>query len=259
MHSVRRLPAASIVPNLSTTNVADADAVRRSISEALSTVGGAGRNRHVTVVLPDAAVRVLLLDFDTLPNNNDEAKAIIRFRLKKTLPFDIEHSVISFDRIRSDATVRAIVAVSPRHVVSEYEQVVRDAGYEPGVVLPSVLATLGIVNPDRATLVVKIDAETTSMVLADATGLRLIRTLEQPGGTYSHDELLRGVHASLIYYEDTFGQQIANVYLAGSTCDPDLANALGQEFQVRVSELSSGAAAGDSRALLAGVEGALLQ
>jgi type IV pilus assembly protein PilM len=233
--------------------------VRRSIAEALTTVGGAGRNRHVTLVLPDAAVRVLLLDFDTLPNNIDEAKAIIRFRLKKTLPFDVEHSAISFDRIQSNGMVRAIVAVSPSQVVAEYEHVVRDAGYEPGIVIPSVLATLGVVDPDRATLVVKIDAETTSMVLADSTGLRLIRTLEQPGGSFSQEELLRGVHASLIYYEDTFGQQIANVYLAGSACDPSLATALGQEFQVRVSELSSGTAGGESRALLAGVEGALLQ
>ena len=259
MHSVRRLSPGSLTPSLSAANVADADSVRRSVSEALTTVGGAGRNRHVSLVLPDAAVRVLLLDFDTLPNSQDEARAIIRFRLKKTLPFDVEHAAISFDRIQSDGSVRAIVALSPSQIVSEYEQVLRDAGYDPGIVLPSVLATLGIVEPDRPTLVVKIDKETTSMVLADSTGLRLIRTSEHPGGSYSQDELLRGVHASLIYYEDTFGQQVANVYLAGNNFDPGLAHALGQEFQVRVSELTSGTLGGDSRALLAGVEGALLQ
>ena len=253
-HAVRRLPAGLISPTLSGTNVSDADAVRRAVSEALASVGGAGKGRNVIVVLPDAAVRVLLLDFDTLPTDTAEATAIIRFRLKKTLPFDVEHSAISFDRIQSNGNVRTIVALSPAQVVGEYEQAVRDAGYEPGVIMPSVLATLGLFNPDRPSLLVKIDQETTSMVLADSSGIRLIRTIEHPTGSYASDELLRGVHASLIYYEDNFGQQVNNVTLSGTNVDASIPTAVGSEFQVRVSDLS---ASGDA-AMLAGVEGALL-
>ena len=49
-----------------------------------------GRWRDVTVVVPDAAVRVLLLDFDQLPSKAAEALPVVRFRLKKLLPFDAD-------------------------------------------------------------------------------------------------------------------------------------------------------------------------
>ena len=253
MTSVRRLPTGTVAPGLLGTNVVQPDVLRRSVSEALSAVGGGSRN--VTLVLPDASVRVLLLDFDTLPADENEARAIIRFRLKKTLPFDVEHCAVSFDRISANGNVRALVALSPAAVVAEYEQVVRDAGYEPGVVLPSVLAALGNLSADRPALLVKIDLETTSMVLADQNGIRLLRTIEHPGGPAS-DELLKGVHSSLIFYEDNFGQQVNHVYLAGGNVAVDLVPALSQEFQVRVSELVPGSPGSDT-ALLAGVEGAL--
>jgi type IV pilus assembly protein PilM len=44
------------------------------------------RSREVTLIVPDAAVRVLLLEFDELPAKPAEALPIVRFRLKKLLP-----------------------------------------------------------------------------------------------------------------------------------------------------------------------------
>ena len=257
MEAVRRLPAGSLHANLLAVNIAQPDALRRAIEETLSAVGGSSRNRHVTLVVPDAAVRVLLLDFDTLPTNDSEAAAILRFRLRKTLPFDVDHSAISFDRLSTNGVVRTVVAVSPRNVVQEYEQLLADIGYQSGVVMPSVLATLGIFDPDRPALLVKIDHETTSMVLADSTGIRLLRTLEHPGGVYSNDELLRGVHGSLIYYEDNFNQTVGRVVLAGGNTAPEIASMLAQEHSVQVEMLSAGKSPADAP-FLAAVEGALL-
>ncbi len=48
---------------------------------------------------------------------------------------------------RDSAQVRALVAVTPHAVLAEYEAVVREAGYEPGAVLPSTLCALAAV-PD---------------------------------------------------------------------------------------------------------------
>ncbi len=52
--------------------------------------------RDVIGVLPDAAVRVVLLDFDTLPAKPEEAEGVVRFRLKKSLPFDVEKAKVSY-------------------------------------------------------------------------------------------------------------------------------------------------------------------
>ena len=58
----------------------------------------AGRSRDITLVIPDASTRILLLDFDTLPEKPQDADAVVRFRLKKSLPFDVDQSSVSFDR-----------------------------------------------------------------------------------------------------------------------------------------------------------------
>jgi type IV pilus assembly protein PilM len=50
----------------------------------------------VIAILPDTSVRVVLLDFETLPAKRDEAEAVVRFRLKKSLPFDPADARISY-------------------------------------------------------------------------------------------------------------------------------------------------------------------
>jgi type IV pilus assembly protein PilM len=242
---------------LTGTNIGQPEAVKRAVSEVLSAVSGGGK-RDVITVLPDAAVRVLLLDFDTLPTDRDEATAIIRFRLKKSLPFDVEHAAVSFDRMPSTAGVRTVVALSPANVVGEYEQIVRDAGYEPGVVLPSVLGALGIVDADRASMLVKIDFETTSIALADASGIRLLRMIEHPSGVSSPDELSNAVHTSLIFYEDSTGNRVSRVFVTGSNADSSVTSRLASENDVHVEALSTGASGADGP-IIAAVEGALAQ
>ena len=41
-------------------------------------------------------MRVVLLDFDTLPSNPAEAEGVVRFRLKKSLPFDVDKAKVSY-------------------------------------------------------------------------------------------------------------------------------------------------------------------
>ena len=48
------------------------------------------------MVLPDTVVRVFVLDFDTLPAKAAEAIPVLRFRLRKMVPFDVEHAGVSY-------------------------------------------------------------------------------------------------------------------------------------------------------------------
>src|SRR5215475_9075878 len=62
--AVRELPPGSVVPDLTEINILQPEVVRKAVNDAVGNI--AGRLRDVTGVLPDAAVRVVLLDFDTL-------------------------------------------------------------------------------------------------------------------------------------------------------------------------------------------------
>ena len=91
-------------------------------------------------MIPDATTRIMLLDFDTLPPKAEDADAVVRFRLKKSLPFEVEQAAVSFDRQGTADPVRLMAAVTPRNMLEEYESLVREAGYNPGAVVPSMIA-----------------------------------------------------------------------------------------------------------------------
>jgi len=139
------LPAGALRPGLKAGNILDRAAVVLAVRRVLDGTAARGgeRSRYVTLVIPDTAVRVLLLDFDALPTKPVEALAVVRFRLKKLLPFDAEHAVVTYQVMSSGRDgVRVLAVAMPCDVLSEYEGVVTDAGYLPGAVLPSTLAAL---------------------------------------------------------------------------------------------------------------------
>lgn len=179
------LPEGAVVPNLKPGNIADRVATIAGLRRAMEQVGARGnaRNANLTLVIPDAAVRVLLLDFDSLPNKLSEALPIVRFRLKKLLPFEADEAMISFQIMSTSRTMVRVLAVAiPRDVLSEYESIAREAGFEPGAVLPSTLAALaGLNEGEGASLVV--NAHSTGVTTAIVRGgiLQLHRTVELAG------------------------------------------------------------------------------
>ncbi|MDR3741869.1 MAG: hypothetical protein P4L40_22845, partial [Terracidiphilus sp.] len=137
------------------------------------------RGRDVTLVVPDAAARVLLLDFDELPAKAAEALPVVRFRLKKLLPFDSDDAAVSYQVMSSARGVQVMAVAMPRALLTEYESVVREAGFEPGAVLPSTLAALaGLGEGERPTLVVNASREGVTTAIVKGGLLLLHRTVD---------------------------------------------------------------------------------
>ena len=255
------LAPGSVVPDLLQTNLLRRQAVREAIEQTLSRL--AERSRDVIAVLPDAAVRVVLLDFEMLPSDPVEAESVVRFRLKKSLPFDVDKAKVSYHTQASGTGLKVVTAVALASVIEDYEAAFREAGYSPGVVLPSTLAALGAANAGRPTLIVKVDANTTSIVIVDQNQVLLFRTLENTRGVaISDDQLAEEVYPSLVFFQDTYHLNIEQILIAGLPSD-GAAHALRAQTGAEVSELVGtshmGLAAGHSvpRWRLAGVVGAL--
>ena len=178
------LPRESIRPGLRERNIADPQRVAAAVRLVLTQLQQ-GKLRHVTLIVPDAAVRVILLDFDTLPSDADEALAVIRFRLAKLLPFNMDAAQISYQVMTERARQLQVLTVAiPFAVLAEYEAVVRDAGFEPGAVLPSTLAVASAVDDalpgaaNAAALLVNASAGTLTTAIVRRGELLLHRTLE---------------------------------------------------------------------------------
>ena len=192
-------------------------------------------NRALTLIVPDAAVRVLLLDFDSLPSKRTEALPILRFRLRKLVPFATDDAAITYQVMGSTAEgIRVLVAAIPRDVLLEYESIVREAGYIPGVVLPSTLAATPLVGAEAA-LLVNHNGTTLTTTILRGQELLLHRALdfsgmdEAPGPDApvrlprsaqarereEADDIRRSVSVALAYFEDTLTTTAAEIFYIG--------------------------------------------
>ena len=260
--AANELAPGSVVPDLMEANLRERKRVFDTIRETLGSVSS--RSRDVIAVLPDAAVRVMLLDFETLPANRTEAESVVRFRLKKSLPFDLDKAKISYHAQPAATGLRVVAAVALSSVIEDYESVFREAGYSPGIVLPSMLAALGAADADKPTLVVKVDARTTSIAILDKNQLLLFRTLENPrGATITGEQLAEEVYPSVVFFQDTYQLNIQHIFIAGLADAGGAVPALRAQTGAEVSELVVNSQLGASVGSLpkwkmAGVVGALL-
>lgn len=262
------LAAGTLRPSIGEANLPQPGLVSSAIRKAVEEVA-TGREKQLTLVVPDAAVRVLVLDFDTLPSSTKEAMPILRFRLRKQIPFEVDDAAISYQVMRQAKDhSKVLVSVMPAAIREEYEGVVRAAGYEPGVVLPATLASLAALSSEQTALVVRRNGVTLTTAIAQGDEVLLYRTLELPeSGRAHYDELARSLSVAEAYYEDNLHSTPSALYYAG----PGGAESLERELQdgvistadsLRVVDLvpvGVGALNAMPRGLSAGVMGALAQ
>ena len=261
--AARELAPGSVVPDLVENNLRQRAAVRDGIESALGDV--AGRSKDVIAIVPDAAVRVMLVEFDTLPSDHEEALGVVRFRLKKSLPFDVDKAKVSYHAQKVKDELKVVAAVAMAGVLEDYENAFREAGFNPGVVLPSTLAAIGAADGKVPTLVIKVDAHTTSIAILNEHQLQLFRTLENTRGvTITGEQLAEEVYPSVVFFQDTYHLNIERIYVAGlpesGGAAPALRAQTGAEVQELVSSAQLGASTGGTvpRWRMAGVVGALI-
>ncbi|HZD49422.1 MAG TPA: hypothetical protein VE178_11830 [Silvibacterium sp.] len=262
------LPPGAVRPWLGGPNLIDPALVETALGKTLDEV--ASREKNLTLVVPDAAVRVLMLDFDTLPAKPQEALPIVRFRLRKLVPFEVDDAAVSYQVMRQagDQT-HVLVTAMPGPIRAEYESAVRAAGYEPGVLLSSTVASLAALAISEPALVVNRNGLSLTTAIAAGNELLLHRTLElSANDELLHEELCQSVSVARAYFEDTLRISPEVLYYVGPGGAQEFERVLNDaaedgtaEDGLRVRDLVAGPAMGITgtlpRGLAAGVTGAL--
>jgi Tfp pilus assembly PilM family ATPase len=199
----------------------DRAAVVEAIRDACQRAGQ--RPRRAALVIPDLAARVALIRFDQLPAKREDLDQLIRWQVKKSLPFPVEEACITHSPgARSGAGVEFVTVAARRETIREYEGVCDDAGIYAGLV---DLSTLSLINlylggaavPTGDWLVVHMRPEYTSIAILRGTDLIFFRT--RPEG--EEESLSDVVHQTAMYYQDRLdGQGFARVHAGGSTRVP---------------------------------------
>lgn len=238
-HAFEPLPEGAVVPGLAASNIVDAAATTAALGRALASIGGV---RHVALVVPDAVAKVSLVRFDQVPARPSDLEAMLRWNVRKGLPFKVEDAQLTFaEGLVLDGGGREfLVAAARRDVIAEYEGVCTAAGVHAGVV---DLATFNLVNLQLASsagtgdwLLVHLAADyVTIAIVRDGTVIFF-----RHRGAEGDESLADLVHQTTMYYEDRLaGRGFGRVVVAGATNGPD--GATGAEAMRRSLEARLGA------------------
>ena len=230
-HATEALPEGLVTPALNHPNISDRAAVVAALGRVLSQIGG--RPGRVALVVPDGAAKVSLVKFDKVPAKAEDLGQLIRWQVKKSVPFPLEQAQVTWTRGATDAAggVEFVVAIARRDIIEEYQAVCQAVNAQAGLV---DLATLNLINlaliadpslagsrgnssagaagvhdgsPDPASalpidwLLVHVGAD--SSTVAIVRGAQVLFFRNRPADAEGHLNDL--VHQSAMYYEDRLG------------------------------------------------------
>ncbi len=220
------------------------------------------RPGRLILVVPDNLARVSLLSLPERPASRKHLLEILRFKLRRTVPFRLEEAVLAHQVLPSDgrgATVLAALAL--RSAIEPYEAAVEAAGGRPGLVELCSMSLFNLCRRDLARLgegerdAALLNYTPTYFTLLLTRGARLLFYRCKSLALTDHEAGSGGVVArelatSLSYYKEKLGGQGLEAVLVRSVARPiaDLQEILGRLGIERVVPVDPAAAvsSGDS-------------
>src|SRR5437879_5095136 len=113
------------------------------------------------MILPDTVIRVFVQHLEDFPRSAAEAVPMLRWKLKKSVPFEADETLISYMRQAPRETgIDVVTALARLRIIREYESLVEGIGLHPGVVLSSSLAAISLVEDEKPTLLARVSGST---------------------------------------------------------------------------------------------------
>jgi len=196
------------------------------------------KGKDAALILPDFATRTTVLDFDSFPTDPEEQLALIRFRLKRSVPFDVEAAAVSYFPQPSAKRVDVVVVMTPLEIVARYEAPFRAAGLNPGLVTTSSLAALELAPESGLSMIAKLTGRVLTLLVRNKSALKLVRCLELPAAEL--EDVAAVLAPTFVYMEDNLGGRAEKLLLCGFGARTDDAQRLFQEkLAVEVEPLRS--------------------
>src|SRR5215831_26818 len=149
--AVEPLPPGAIVPSAVETNILNIVAVKNVFQSVCDRLRA--KHEDVAILVPDAVIRVFVQHFDEFPRSAAEAVPMLRWKLKKSVPFEVDETLISYMRqAPREGGVDIVTALGRLRIVREYEGLAEYLGLNAGVVLSSSLAAVSLLEDRRPAL-----------------------------------------------------------------------------------------------------------
>jgi type IV pilus assembly protein PilM len=195
------LPANTVASSYSEPNIQNADVLRSIVKQLLNEAGFTGS--EIALAVPDDAVRIAFVTAENRSNNSEEQEKFIRWKLKKTVPFDVDSAQLAYRILESPkgrAAVDILVALSPRAIVEEYENLFDSLDIHAGMVLPSTLAAANLLNaPAGDSLFLKVTPECITTTVFKDGRMQFYRRIADASSLFD------ATYPTVMYYQDKLG------------------------------------------------------
>jgi type IV pilus assembly protein PilM len=255
-YSVETLPKGTLIPSAIEPNLGNPAAVKAAVTRICQELDA--KEEDAAVLVPDPVIRVFVQHFEDFPRSSEEVIPMLRWKLKKSVPFEVDETLLSYMRQapRTDG-VDVVTAIARLRIIKEYETLLEGVSLRPGVVLSSTLAAISLLEDQRPTLLARVSGTSLTTAIVREGVLAGYRCTELPANssTLTPQMLLEEIFPLAAYYQDTWQEGIQAVRVAGlGNRLPQFVRPLEEEFKCQVRSLlgaavSDGTLSADARPL----------
>jgi len=242
-YALELLPVGALAPSAVEANVVNSAVVKSAVANVCDRLRA--RDEDVAMILPDTVIRVFVQHFEEFPRSAAEAVPMLRWKLKKSVPFEADETLISYMRqAPREAGVDVVTALARLRIIREYESLAEGIGLHPGVVLSSSLAAISLLEDEKPTLLARVSGSSLTTAIVRRGVLCGYRCTELPahGANLTPQMLLEEIFPVAAYYQDTWQETIQSVRVAGlGSRLPEFIRPLEDEFHCDVRSLLSSA------------------
>jgi len=194
-------------------NVIDPDEFTMAV-RAVANSQSSRKRKDVALILPDYCTRMAVVDFDSFPSDAKEQVSLVRFRVKRSVPFDVDSAALSYwAQPVEGKKVDVVVVMAPLEVISRYEAPFRMAGLTPGLVTTSSMAALDLAPEGGLSVLAKLTGRVLSVVVRNKAAVKLVRCLELPSTEL--EDVAGVLLPTFVYIEDNLGGRAERLILCG--------------------------------------------
>jgi type IV pilus assembly protein PilM len=219
-----------------------------TVVEALKDAWSRNRNRppKVSLLLQDRTALVLQLTLEDAPESHEECLEVLRFKLKKSIPFRIEEARISYfvDTGSPDYRSSSLwVTVMNLQVLRQYEELIQSTvGSECGLVDLSTFNLMNLAHSEIRTngweqedhLYVNLNRNYISLGITQKQRLMFFRSRELERHNGVMEEAMAEIHPTLMFYMDKLGgQQFARAFVYALERPEELSRNLEQTHNLK--------------------------
>jgi type IV pilus assembly protein PilM len=252
--AVMPLPAGLLVPSLVRPNITSMPDFQAALKGALARAEI--RPARISLAIPDASAKVALHSLDMLPGNEDERHQLLRWKLKKTVPFNIEEAHVACHEYKLSSGKYVVLTICVhRDVLAQYEEVFLKLGIHVGYISLSsfaafeLLARLEPELPQHSLLFVRVRPSAVSSLIMQEGRVVFFRHVDHEDEELGPDERLAGpreaaslfdeIHPCVTYFQDKLSERpLDRIYVACSEePQPSLLSSLSERFRSPVVSL----------------------